>query len=174
MAAALITPTDWTLMHSAPRVMYVNKVTQNDWIYVPDPGVINPVIQNYIGTVGTFTYGTCKIYNASTAYSASTTSIFVTDVPVNIYTSDTYVVPFYIETTSGEIIQVEANTPTTATSATWTIRRGCFGTTASATGLALSNTVYIKNILKLTDAGTGRTFITYNPMPSDPKCPFIE
>ncbi len=168
MAAAQITPVSWSVFHGVTRALRLNKVTQNDWIFLPDTGTTNPVIQNYAGTVGTFTFGTGVIYNASTAYTATTSSIYVTNLPNGIYNSGVYRTPFYVETTSGEIIQVVKNAADTASSATWTVIRGALGTTASATGLALGNTVYVKNILTLTDAGTGYTYVTYVPLPEDP------
>jgi len=106
------------------------------------------------------------VFNAGTAYGTGTTSIVVVGMPID---AETTRFPFYVETTGGELIQVQSASSTTATSATWAVIRGCLGTTASATGLTHASTVYIKNCLTLTDAGVGYVYIEYTPMPEEPK-----
>ena len=51
---------------------------------------------------------------------------------------------------------------------TLTVKRGCLGTTASATGVASTNTVYIMNIVFWGDSTTGFLTGTFLPMPESP------
>lgn len=175
MAAALVTPVDWSYVHDIRRIDRVLKVTQNDWVFLNAPGAFNPVINNYAGTVDTFTYGTGTINNTGTAYSTTSTEIAVDALAEGIINNTTTVItPFYFETTSGELIMVITNTPDSGTESTFTCIRGCLGTTASATGLADGNTIYLKNLLTLTGAGVGYTIIEYTPMPNEAKSPMFK
>ena len=107
----------------------------------------------------TLTYGTAAINNAGTAYTATSTTIVIASGAI------TRVPPYYIETTSGELIYVLSDSAADNAASTLTVQRGCLGTTASATGLANSNTVYIKNIVVFGQATTGYVTFEFTPMP---------
>ena len=126
-------------------------------------GVINCRGTLYTGAdEATLTYGTATINNSGTAYTATSTSIVIASGAI------TRVPPYYIQTTSGEIILVETETAADNAASTLTIKRGCLGTTASATGLANSNTVYIKQIVYFGAATSGYVDFEYTPMPNVP------
>jgi len=126
-------------------------------------GVINCRGTLYTGAdEATLTYGTATINNSGTAYTATSTSIVIASGAI------TRVPPYYIQTTSGEIILVETETAANNAASTLTIKRGCLGTTASATGLAHSNTVYIKQIVYFGAATSGYVDFEYTPMPNVP------
>lgn len=128
-------------------------------------GVINCRGTLYTGAdEGSLTYGTATINNSGTAYTATTTSIVIASGAI------TRVPPYYIQTTSGEIILVEADSAADNAAATLTIKRGCLGTTASATGLANSNTIYLKQIVYFSAATSGYVDFEYTPMPNVPDC----
>ena len=124
-------------------------------------GVINCRGTLYTGAdEATLTYGTAAINNSGTAYSATTTEIVIASGVI------TRVPPYYFQTTSGEIILVTAETAAGAAASTLTIKRGCLGTTASATGLAHTNTIYLKQIVIFGAATTGYVDFEYTPMPT--------
>ena len=105
------------------------------------------------------TYGAATITVAGTATS---TSHAVTSATIT-RTGE----PFYILTAGGEIIEVTNDSAPTNASSTWTLRRGCLGTTATATGMANTNVVAIMNIIFLSAALVGPTLIAALPLPND-------
>ena len=125
-------------------------------------GVMNLEARLYTGAVeSTLTFGTATINNSGTAYTATSTEIVIASGVI------TRVPPYYIETTSGELILVTSETAAGAAASTLTIRRGCLGTTASATGLANSNTIYIRQIVVFGAATTGYVYFDYTPLPTN-------
>jgi hypothetical protein len=147
-----------------PVIFSFTKAATSDWTVFGDyPGVINCRGTLYTGAdEASLTYGTATINNAGTAYTATTTSIVIASGTI------TRVPPYYIETTSGEIIMVLSETAANNAASTLTIKRGCLGTTASATGLANSNTIYIKNIVIWGAATTGLIEGSFLPLPIQP------
>jgi hypothetical protein len=169
MAAAEITPKYFNMQGSIPVVGRFVKAAQSDWIVLPYPGVFNIRGTLYTGADdASLTYGTIVVNNKGTAYSATSTSI-VGDAAV--ITRQT---PYYIQTTSGEIILVVTDATPGTSVATLTVIRGCLGTTASATGLADDNTVYIKNMVVFGANSTGVVDFIFNPMPHEPKARLYE
>ena len=164
MAAAEITEKVFNYNGVIPVVGRFVKANTSDWIVLGGyPGVINLRGTLYTGAdETTLTFGTAAINNGGTAYSATDTSIVIGSGTI------TRVPPYYIQTTSGEIILVlEDSAPTNAAS-TLTIKRGCLGTTASATGLVNTNTVYIRNIVVFGQATSGVVGFEFIPMPPNP------
>jgi hypothetical protein len=160
MAAANEAKTVFNYNGDVPVIFSFTKVTQADWLVFGDyPGVINCRGTLYTGAdEASLTYGTAAINNGGTAYTATSTSIVIQSGTI------TRVPPYYIQTTSGEMILVLAETAAGSAASTLTIKRGCLGTTASATGLANTNTVYIMNIVVFGAATTGLVTGTFLPL----------
>ena len=175
-AANITTKYDFQFMHLVPDLVSVTKATQNDWFsFTKYPGVI--VMANHLFTVANnattnanehITYGVAKVNNGSTAYTATDTSI-VFDGAVA-----TRIVPCYVRTSSGEILYVSADSGTTTTTGTLTVRRGALGTTASATGLADNDPLYFLNQVYLAETGVGLIQMLVLPLPQDPGVPVFK
>ena len=163
MAAANIAKTVFNYNGIIPVVFSLTKVTQADWSVFGDyPGVMCLCANMYTGAlVGTLSYGVATILSGS-SYTATTTTIQVTSATI------TRVAPYYILTTSGEIMMVLSETAAGNAASTLTVKRGCLGTTASATGVVSTNTVYIMNIVFWGDTTTGFLTGTFLPMPEQP------
>lgn len=147
------------------------KAAQSDWVVFAGTstdhvlGVINCRGTLYTGAdESSLTYGTATINNTGTAYDATSTSIVIESGVI------TRVPPYYIQTTSGEILMVLEETAADNAASTLTVKRGCLGTTASATGLAHSNTVYLKQIVVFGANTSGYVDFEYTPMPPTPDC----
>jgi len=174
MAAEAITPKVFTMQGLVPRLIRVLKVTQADWINIPDvrgvllpsgPGITSSANAT-ANAVDTFAYGNIVINNGSTPYTATTTSLAVDGALA--HATNTRLVPYYLKTGSGEVMEVIADsTPEQATSVL-TVRRGCLGTTASATGLANNDNMTIMNQIVLAGAVVGNTTMLVFEMPEDP------
>lgn len=165
MTAAEITEKVFNYNGEIPVVFRFVKVSTGDWVVFGGvPGVINCRGTLYTGAdEATLTYGTAAINNSGTAYSATDTSIVIGTAAI------TRVPPYYIQTTSGEIILVVADSAPTTNAGTLTVKRGCLGTTASATGLAHTNTVYILNIVYFGAATSGVVTGKFTPLPTNTK-----
>lgn len=152
--------------HLTERGITITKANATDFVILPHPGAHRIVALNYTGAPDPLTgYGTATINNAGTAYTATTTSIVVASAFVDRTTTG---VPYVLRTTSGEYLMVTADSAPSNAASTLTIIRGAFGSTASLTGLANSNTLEFMNILQLS-TGTGVTDIWYISMPNDAK-----
>jgi hypothetical protein len=145
------------------------KVSTADWVVFAGTatdrvfGVMNLLARLYTGAMeDTLTFGTATINNGGTAYSATDTSIVIASGAI------TRVPPYYIQTTSGEILFVTSETAANNAASTLTVKRGCLGTTASATGLTNSSTIYIRQIVYFGAATSGVVEFEYTPMPTDP------
>ncbi len=164
MAAAEITPKYYNKQTTIPVVGRFLKAAQSDWIVLPYPGVERMRGNLYTGAAETtFTYGTATINNGGAAYTASTKQLVLASAKI------TRRAPYYIQTTSGELIFVYVDSDTTSAAPTVECIRGCLGTTASATGIANGNTIYIKNIVVFGQSSTGYTDFSFMPMPWEPK-----
>lgn len=162
--ASEITPKYWNYQHEVPVKGRFVKAAQSDWIVLPYPGVTNIRGNLYTGAQETtLTYATMVANNKGTAYTALDTSI-VADAAVI-----TRQPPYYLQTTSGEIMMVTTDaTPGTAVG-TLTVIRGCLGTTASATGLADDDVWYIKNMVVFGQNTTGVVDFEFTPLPMEPR-----
>jgi hypothetical protein len=164
MAAAELTEKVSTLLQDGSLyVTKIKQVTQSDWVILPDKGLWIMSGRLNTGAVAALTRGTLTVNNKGTAYSATTTSI--------VYDGGTVTrgaTSFYVETISGEIIEVIDSAPTAAGGTLTVKKRGAFGTTASLTGLADDNTLYVMNNIILGDNQTGAVTVLYKPMPDDP------
>jgi hypothetical protein len=164
MTAAEITEKTFNYNGEIPVLFRFVKVSTGDWVVFGDQqGVMNCRGTLYTGAdEATLTYGTAAINNSGTAYTAASTSIVIGTAAI------TRTPPYYIQTTSGEIILVLSDSAPTTNAGTLTVQRGCLGTTASATGLAHTNTVYILNIVYFGAATSGVVTGKYTPMPRNP------
>jgi hypothetical protein len=108
------------------------------------------------------TWGVARVDNGGVAYGTTDTSLVFDECTITRTGK-----PFYLITAGGEIIEVLVDaTPTTAVG-TFTVKRGCLGTTASATGLANNNYVGIMNMLFLGGALAGPHIISCFALPND-------
>lgn len=162
--AAELTEVSYNAQPVIPIMIRVTRAAAGDWIVLSGVKGVIPT-----GSMGTsiaaslqeiaFTYGVATITPTCTA---TTTSIAVTLGTI------TRVPPYYVATAGGEIMEVVSETLPAAAGSTWTVRRGCLGTTASATGLAATNVVSILNILFLGGNNVGNDMIIAYPLPEDP------
>lgn len=173
MAAASISPKVFRDMHITPLHVKVQKVTQADWIVVTDQkGVL--VANATVTPVGaaanvaeTITYGVVDVNNGGTAYDATTTTIAVDGMAADA--NYPRVVPYYIRTGGGEILEVITDSAPTLAAANLTVKRGCLGTTATATGLANNDRGSILNQIVLAGATVGFAELLLFPLPLDNK-----
>lgn len=164
MAAAEMTEAENLL--SAGRIVLakVPQVTQNDWVIFNAYKGVKVLAATLIGgTDATFTPVTLTVNNTGTAYTATTTSI-VYDGATGARSDE----PFYVMTDEGEIIEVVDGTPTTATGTLTVKKRGCFGTTAAADGVANNDVLYALNAFLLADSQTSPVMVAYVPLSDDP------
>jgi hypothetical protein len=167
MTVADKTPTtQYVTMHVTPLVMRITNATQNDTITISSyKGVwpiTGPIVTTSANALQTYTYGDASINNASTAYGTTDTSIVIQGASATKRAT-----PYYLATSSGEILEVIADSAPTAAGSTLTVRRGVLGTTASATGLANTNHVTILNQIVLTSSTVGAQYLMFFPMPND-------
>lgn len=146
-------------------VARVTKAAANDWTVLPHPGVIPLAATLPTGAAETVAYATLAVNNKATAYDAETTTIAYDTGAAGTRPAGGY----YVQTTSGEILYVEDDDGRAGATGELTVRRGCLGTAASATGLADDAVLYVLSTLKMTGAdSTGVVRITYIPLPEDP------
>lgn len=163
MAAAELTEKISTLLTGAsPRVTKIKQITQSDWVLLPYKGVWIQTGRLVTGAVATITRGTLVVNNKGAAYTATTASIAYDGASVTRSTGS-----FYAESISGEILELKDSAPAAADGTLTVIKRGCFGTTASATGLADDNTLYPLNNFVLGDNQTAAVTVTFIEMPED-------
>ncbi len=165
---AILTETNHISLAGVTVLARAVKAAQNDIVVFPYPGVT--ILQTTLatGAVEAATRPVLIVNNKETAYDADTTTIAYDGATASSRPASGY----YARTSSGEILYVEADSGSAGTSGNLTVRRGCLGTTPSATGLADDNTLYIlcSATLSTTDT-TGIVDITYLPLPEDPGAP---
>jgi len=146
-------------------ISMVMKETKADWIVLPYKGIIPVACENITGAPETLTRPTLQVHNAGTAYTAGSLSVvYDNGVALTRPAKD-----FYVQTVSGEIILVGSDSGFETTTGTLTIKqRACLGTTASATGLANDNYLYLLGSLYLGSDVTGPVNLIYVPLPEDP------
>ena len=159
----------WNENGEIPVIGRFLKVSTSDWIVFGDyPGVINYRATLYTGADdNTLTFGTALIDISGSTYGATDTTIVIKSGKL------TRKPPYYVQTSSGEIIYVITDSAPTATGSTLTVLRGCLGTTASATGVSDGDTLYIRNIVVHGKATSGYVGFVFTPMPSNPKAPIF-
>ena len=167
MTAAEITETKFSIMHLVPMIIKSQVAAQNDWTVID--GVKGVLLMGYgisqavdVSATENLTYGTMHVNNGGTAYSATDTSIVVQDATITRTTT-----PYYLLTKSGEIMEVTSETAYNNAVSTLTVKRGCLGTTASATGLANTNHVGIMNIIIHGLDSVGPHLNVVYPLPND-------
>jgi len=167
-AATFDTITTELIEHQVQKLVFYSKGNAADWIFLTDWGAFTPVCQNITGALDTYAYGTAAAAANSTTGTAvgSATGTLLNVTSANV--TRTANQPFYIfDNNTGEMMLVIADSANSSATATWTVVRGCLGTTASAS-MAASDTIYIMNCLVLV-TGTGYNTCCYVPMPSEPK-----
>ena len=169
MASYLTNETAMQNYHVPHMVVSLIKAATSDWI----------TLDNYKGMLVTSVHGfsiaanlrdhvpTYGVATITATETATSTEIVVGTATV------TRVVPFYVMTAGGEVMEVISETDSTNATSTWTVRRGCLGTTATATGLAATNVVAILNMLILPANCLGNTVITGIPLPNEPRAQFF-
>jgi len=171
-AADLTTKVDFTLQHLVPDVLLVTKATQSDWVNLSYPGVIvlnafvmTSVADTVTNALETITYGTMK---ANGAVATTTgTSVIIDSASI------TRLLPYYIlNGTTGEVMQVTADSAVGSAAATLTVKRGCLGTTAVA--IADNAPLYVLNQVFLGNAAVGKVIMTVLTLPSNPDAPLFK
>jgi hypothetical protein len=169
MASYLTTEVAKEELHVPHMVVSVIKAATSDWITLDNyKGMLITSVHGFSVAANLRdhvpTYGVATITPTATA---TQTSIAVGTATV------TRVAPFYVMTAGGEVMEViEDSAPTNATS-TWTVKRGCLGTTATTVGVAATNIVYILNIIVSPANCLGNTVITGIPLPNESKAQFF-
>lgn len=169
--AAEITEKKFQRMPGMDVIAKVVQTAQYDWVKFTEYKGISLISARLIaGGAAGAVRGQLAVNNTGTAYTATTTSIAYDIVGV---TSNTGIARsssnFYIQTDTGEIIEVYDATSTASSGTLTVIRRGCFGTTASADGLANNDILYVLNTLVLTDNQTNPIEMLIKPLPNDPE-----
>lgn len=164
MVAAEITGKYFNKQTAIPVVGRFLQATTSDWTVVPYPGVAGLVATLPTGGAAAITgFGTVTINNDSTAYTALSNQIVIKSGAI------TRKVPYYLQTSSGELIYVYNETAADNAASTLDVIRGCLGTTASLTGLADDSTLYIKNYIIWGANGAYYIDFSFVPMPWEPK-----
>ena len=135
MAAIALTPKTFSMQYTMPIILKATTLTTGDWINIPNcRGVLGGILEvasstnNTAPGAVTWEYGVAL---STAAYAAVTTTSIVVD-GAGAHATITRQLPFFAKCKSGEIIEVIADSAPEAATATWTIRRGCLGTTATA------------------------------------------
>jgi len=176
MAAEGLTYTDFNDMHLVPAIVKVTTTEANDWITLTQFKGVFPL--------GYFTLASSSNNEApdyaipqygvalsTAAYADVTTTSIVID-GAGADATQTRNVPFYAKCKSGEIIEVLADSAPGEATATWTIRRGCLGTTAAA--IADNDYFEILNQLVFTSTRFGDATGVVLPYPNDPAVKLFE
>ena len=162
--ASEITEYQFNVMHLVPLMVKAMRAAAGDWIVLsgfkgvlPLAGIGQSIVASLTESVPT--YGVATVTPTCTA---TTTSFAVGTATI------TRVPPYYVATAGGEILEVISETAADNAISTWTVRRGCLGTTASATGLAATNVVGIMNIVFMAANNVGPNFLMFYALPTDP------
>jgi len=168
MAAAYTALTRaFNMMHIMPVLVTWTTTTTGDWTTLTGFKGVIPLAGFAVSTAANnadaFTYATVTINNGGTAYGATDTSIVIQSGAVTRSSN-----PYFILTGGGEIIEVTTDSAPTSAASTLTIRRGCFGTTATGTGLANTNVCTVLNMVISTCSSVGtNAFMLVLPFPDD-------
>ena len=142
----------------------VLKAAKDDIIVFGVPGIQDFRATLYTGAAEAGTYPTLTVNNGGVAYTAESTTIAYDGATANSRPTGGY----YVLSTSGEILFVYADSGAADVAGNLTVRRGCLGTTASATGLANNDVLYVLCSVTLSTNSTGIVNFSYYELPSDP------
>lgn len=172
MAAAGISNIAKPTQHIMPLNIQFTSVTTGDWIniagcrgvHLPAALAITSSTNNSAPDVGTCQYGSAL---STAIYAATATSIAVDGA--NADNTNYRQAPFYVKCKNGEIMEVTADSTPKAATSTWTVRRGCLGTTAAA----VADNDYFDICNQIVVASTRVGFVTglAFPMSEDPGAP---
>jgi len=133
------------------------------------------VLNGYKGVIPVGT-GICQNIASSAASALTYGVITINGAAQNTTTNTTFVctaatitrsMPYYILTASGEIMEVLTDSNVASSTPTLTVRRGCLGTTPSATGLADTEVLGIMNIIFMAGARIGPHIFVTQMLPQD-------
>jgi len=173
----------FSTLYEAAQVGYPLKTTlftvttSGDWFKMSAPGII-PLSAMVISTAASGFSATpyyAGVNVVTTVSTTTATSITYTGAgnPFKLPHTD-----FYIMTTGGEIMYCTHNSgygTLAAGGGTFTVMRGCLGTTATTTGLTAASDLYIMNVIVVTSgtqgwpAVAGKVLMSFIELPSDPK-----
>lgn len=169
MAAISIVPKVFPLQGITPHFIKVTTLTTGDWINVPNcRGVFGGLFSLASSTANeapdapTWQYGVAL---STAAYATVTTTTIAVDgagAGAGVLARQ---LPFFAKCKSGEIIEVTAESDSAAAASTWTIRRGCLGTTPAA--IADNDYFNILNQLVFASTRVGTLTGIVFPMPED-------
>lgn len=170
MTAAEITEKKFQRMPGLDIIAKVKQAEQYDWVILEEYKGVSLLSARLIaGGAATVVRGQLAVNNASTAYTATSAAIVYDLVGITSNTGiNRSAQNFYVQTASGEIIEVYDGDSESSGDTLTVIKRGCFGTTASATGLANDNILYVLNTFLLGDNQTGPIELIVKPLPNDP------
>lgn len=167
---AVLTETNFNLVGEVPVVARVKKAAQNDTFVIPHAGARNITAKLYTGADETIIYDTIRIDNdeaGAVAYDETSTSIIYDGGTAKSRPAGGY----YCMTDEGEIIYVMKDSGYDGATGTLTVKRGCLGTTAGASGAGVADNdyLYVLCSLKLSkETTTGYVIVNYVPLPPDP------
>lgn len=168
---AEITEKKFQRMPGMDVIAKVHQATQYDWVIFDEyKGVTLLSAKLIAGGEASLVRGQIAVNNGGTAYTAATTSIAYDLVGVSSNTGINRPSgkSFYVQTISGEIIEVYDATSSDSNGTLQVQKRGCFGTTASATGIANNDILYVLNTFLLGDNQTSPIEVLVKPYPNDP------
>jgi hypothetical protein len=174
MAAAAMTCKEFKLQGVSPVFVKFTSVTTLDWINLSEvKGILGAILEVASSTNNTAP-GACTweygVALSTAAYATVTTTSIVVD-GAGANATYTRQVPFYAKCKSGEIILVEGDSAPEAATATWTIRRGCLGTTPTA--IADNDYFEIMNQIVVASTPVGTVTGVVFPMPSEPMADMV-
>lgn len=143
------------------KVATIAKVTQADWTILPEAGIYLLGSHGSNWAPETITFNTVTAGDA--VPSTTATAIGYDTAVAGTRTSGGY---YALNSSTGELVYVTADSGSASTSGAWTVRRGALGTTPAAIGA--SDVFYILNSPILGSATVGKTVLVYTPMPDDP------
>jgi hypothetical protein len=168
MAAIALSPTSFTTMHVTPLLIKATTLTTGDWINIPGvKGVIMGNFEVASSTANTAPGAATTEYGvalSTAAYATVTTTTIAVD-GAGAHATLIRQTPFYAKCKSGEIIEVVSETAPEAAASTWTIKRGCLGTTPAA--IADNDYFEIMNQVVLSSTPVGTVTGIVFPLPND-------
>lgn len=179
MALASATPDTFKLMHLTPVTVRVEYTTAADCVIIPESkGIIavqgtsfpKGTSASALATAYTPVYGYLLVSTAS--YTAASTSITYDSA-----TCKDRVVPYYVMTNAGEVMEVTADDGAHTVAGTLTVRRGCLGTTAAAGGAAtggVQDNAPLTVLNSFVGATAGFALIYGLELPNDPNTKLFE
>jgi len=171
MTRSEVTEKKFQRMPGIDVIAKVNQAEQYDWMILSEYKGVSLLSARLIaGGAANVVRGQLAVNNTGDAYSATSSSIVYDCEGLTAYTA----IPrptgnFYIQTISGEIIEVYDSSSTTSTGTLTVVKRGCFGTTPSAIGVANNNALYVLNTFLLGDNQAIPIEMLIKPLPNDPE-----